>query len=132
MMQIRFTTMESELFGKRLRAERRAKGLTQVQLAAAMGATYATVSQWETGVPSSVDAEMLLRAAKALGVTADWLLYGLDPVVAEAPGSYDAKAGLTELLSCWGDLTSTQRAAMIADAKALARRNREILDELTK
>jgi len=74
------------VFGARLIAARRAKGLTQVQLAEAAGTTQRAISFYEAtgGNPS---AEAVVRLAKALDTTADDLL-GLseanDPAAAPA------------------------------------------------
>jgi transcriptional regulator with XRE-family HTH domain len=60
-------------FGERLQAVRKARGLTQVQLAEAAGTTQRAVSYYETeaGFPP---APAVIGLAKALRITADELL----------------------------------------------------------
>lgn len=62
-----------EPFGARLRRLRKAKGFTQVELAAAIGSSQRMVTYYEThdGVPA---AAVLLKMAEVLGVEADELL----------------------------------------------------------
>jgi transcriptional regulator with XRE-family HTH domain len=52
---------------------RKAKGLTQEQLAKLLGVTQGTVSQWENGLTHPAF-NMLPRLANALGVTVDELI----------------------------------------------------------
>ena len=61
-------------FSDRLRFCRRQRGLTQEQLAEAMGVSVAAVSKWELG-RSYPDLDMLLRLCDALHATPDQLLY---------------------------------------------------------
>ena len=62
-------------FGKRLVALRRARGLTQVQLAEAIGATQRAISYYETEA-SYPPAPVVVDLARGLGVTTDEL-FGL-------------------------------------------------------
>ena len=66
-------------FGARLIAARRTKGLTQTQLADAIGTTQRGISYYEAtgGNPS---ADVVARLTKALGVTADELLGLTEPI----------------------------------------------------
>lgn len=68
-------------FGERLKAIRKARGLTQVQLAEAAGATQRAISYYETeaGFPP---APAVIDLAKALKVSTDELL-GVKPPKAE-------------------------------------------------
>jgi transcriptional regulator with XRE-family HTH domain len=60
-------------FGKRLVAIRKARGITQVELAKALGTTQRTISYYENeaGLPT---ASLLASLARVLGVTTDELL----------------------------------------------------------
>lgn len=60
-------------FSETLSALRRARGLTQAELAEQMHYTYQAVSNWERGV-SMPDADTLLNLAAFFGVTTDELL----------------------------------------------------------
>jgi transcriptional regulator with XRE-family HTH domain len=64
-------------FGKRLVALRKARGITQVALAKALGTTQRTISYYENegGLPT---VSLLAGLARTLGVTVDQLL-GLKP-----------------------------------------------------
>ena len=66
-------------FGERLKQYRRAKGLTQQELADRLGVSNKTVSRWESegGFP---DVSLLVPLARALGVTVDDLLDEERPV----------------------------------------------------
>jgi transcriptional regulator with XRE-family HTH domain len=59
----------SHQWGAAIRLVREAKGMTQKQLAAAIGVTQSAVSQWEGG-ESSPSVKNQLKIASALGVTA--------------------------------------------------------------
>ena len=52
-------------FGDRIRSARKAAGLTQRQLAGAIGATNTTISNWEKGL-SRPDADMIQKLCAAL------------------------------------------------------------------
>lgn len=69
-------------FGLRLQAARKAKGLTQLQVAGLFGVEKATVSAWESG-RGDPGALRLRRLAKLYDVSADALLWD-DALSAEA------------------------------------------------
>ena len=54
---------------RRLRALRKKQGLTQVQLAKLAGVRQATISDWESGKVDVMDATLLHRVCRALGVS---------------------------------------------------------------
>lgn len=54
----------------------RASGHTQSSLAKACGLTRGAVSQWVNGDVGTIKGENLIRAAQALQVTPEWLVYG--------------------------------------------------------
>ena len=65
-------------FGERLMALRKARGLTQIQLAEMIDSTQRAISRYET-VADRAPAPVLAKLAKALRVTTDELL-GLQPL----------------------------------------------------
>lgn len=67
-----------ENFGERLKNYRRAKHLTQQDLADLLGVSNKTVSRWESG--GYPDLGMLVPLARALGVTVDDLLDDEKPI----------------------------------------------------
>jgi transcriptional regulator with XRE-family HTH domain len=65
-------------FGERLRQLRERHGLTQEDLARAVGTNTGTVSRWERGL-GNPQAAQLVQLAETLGATVDYLLRGTDP-----------------------------------------------------
>ena len=72
--------------GARLKQGRRRAGLRQADLAAAAGVGIATVRRIEQGAmePRLATARKL---AAALGVRAEWLVFGEEPMVADHGGT---------------------------------------------
>ena len=67
--------MDQVKIGKFIAEKRREQGLTQAQLAEALGITDRAVSKWETG-KSLPDASIMLELCKLLGITVNDLLNG--------------------------------------------------------
>ena len=67
--------------GKNIQNKRKSMGLTQDQLATALGVSIAAVSKWETG-GAYPDITLLAPIARLLGVTVDDLL-GFEPQLSE-------------------------------------------------
>ncbi len=73
-----------ELSERIIRA-RKAAGLSQEELGQRLGVTRQAVSKWETG-QTKPDADMLVLLCRELGLTADYLLLGVEePAQAPAP-----------------------------------------------
>jgi transcriptional regulator with XRE-family HTH domain len=68
------------LLSKRLRTIRRAKDLTQQELATLAGVNYVTISRIEGGDAEKVRVKTIMHLARALDVTTDELL-GMDEFV---------------------------------------------------
>jgi len=62
------------MIGERIRAAREAKGMTTVQLAAAVGVSQSAVSNWETGAGRAPSRDNAVKVARVLGITVDELL----------------------------------------------------------
>jgi phage repressor protein C with HTH and peptisase S24 domain len=62
---------------ERIIAKTKELRMTQVELAAKIGLTKGAVNQWFKGL-SAPNGENLLNTAKALGVTPDWLQFGIE------------------------------------------------------
>lgn len=74
--------------GRRIYELRKAKGLTQEQLAEAVGVSVPAVSKWETGI-SLPDITMLAPVARLLSTTVDYLLaYTMDLTEEETDALY--------------------------------------------
>lgn len=69
---------------KRIHAARREKGLTQEQLAEAVGKSRVAVAQWETA-QTRPRHPTLVKIAKALNVSIEWLESGVSPDGTSAP-----------------------------------------------
>ena len=80
---------EDTSFGPRLTAIRKARGMTQVQLAKATGSTQRSISYYENddGIPP---ASVVIALAKALQVSADELL-GIKPPRVEPADDSESK-----------------------------------------
>jgi transcriptional regulator with XRE-family HTH domain len=69
----------NESLGTRIRTLRQAGGLTQMDLAMAIGVTEAAVSAWETGNSLDLRLQTFLRILDALGVAEpEYLIRGTD------------------------------------------------------
>jgi transcriptional regulator with XRE-family HTH domain len=69
---------EESSVGTRIRALRRARGLTQDQLAEACDVSRSAVAQWETDRSGQLSGN-ITRIAAALGSSVEHLLQGSDP-----------------------------------------------------
>ncbi len=72
----------------RIQQARRAKGLSQEQLADAAGVSRQAVSKWESE-QSAPSVEAVIALSDILDVTTDWLLKGIEP--AAGPGDAHAR-----------------------------------------
>jgi transcriptional regulator with XRE-family HTH domain len=103
--------------GARIRTARLAQGLTQEQLARAVGVTRSAVAQWETGRAGQVGGN-LARIARYLGTSAAFLLTGeQDAGGAPLPLRGDEMA----LLRAYRDCIPDDRALLVRTAVRLAR-----------
>lgn len=73
-----------ETQAERIKRLRRAKGLTQKQLADYVGVSRTAVTLWEAGNTQALKGSNLLAAARALGVTPTYLETGRDDPILEA------------------------------------------------
>lgn len=76
----------NESIGNRITKYRKAKGLTQEDLAAQLGVSSQAVSKWENDV-SCPDISLLPQLCKVLGITTDELLTGKSDEVRMLPAS---------------------------------------------
>lgn len=81
-----------KLVGERVRQRRKALGMTQEQLEAASGVPQGSISRIESGTAEDVYASTVIGFAKALQVSADFLL-GLDAPKQAPPAEPAASNG---------------------------------------
>ncbi len=104
------------LVGSRIRESRLARGMTQADLAAAVGVTRSAVAQWETERAGQIRGN-LTRIASVLGVSVQFLLDGSSPPMSERPENGSELA----LLRLYRNCTEDDRAFLLRTATRLAR-----------
>lgn len=90
-------------------------GLTQSELAVLAKVKQASLSELETGESKRPRGDTLVRIAKALDVDPDWLITGVGRPTRATQTDDDQN----ELLLMWKDLTTPNRGALMAAARAL-------------
>lgn len=75
----------------RIQSLRKAKGITQEQLADAVGVSRQAVSKWEAE-QSVPDLERVVAMAEYFDVTTDYILRGIEPAPKKGSGSRAAHA----------------------------------------
>ncbi len=101
----------------RIRAVRLARGLTQGQLALAVGVTRSAVAQWETGRAGQLGSN-LARVAEILGTTAGYLLGG---ALGEGAAPMPMQGNEMALLRAYRDCSPEDQALLLHTAIRLAR-----------
>jgi transcriptional regulator with XRE-family HTH domain len=111
--------MEQDGPGARIRTARLARGMTQADLAAAVGVSRSAVAQWETDRAGQVRGN-IARIAAVLGVSAGHL------VGSESPFSDLVAEDGTELalLRLYRECEASDRQLLLRTAMRLARSNR--------
>jgi transcriptional regulator with XRE-family HTH domain len=110
--------------GRRIRERRRAIGMSQVQLARAIGVTFQQVQKYERGA-NRVSFSRLMDIVVALRCHLTDLTDGLDPTVQthspEHVRRWAAEEGAPELLEAYAALSNGPlRRALLDHARALA------------
>ncbi len=101
--------------GARIRDVRREKGLTQDQLATAIGVSRSAVAQWETGRAGQITGN-LTRIAYTLDVGVEYLMYGGDK---RGPGRVDSGDELA-LVRLYRECSPEDRQLLLRTARRLA------------
>lgn len=65
-----------DTMGERIKALRQARGMTQAQLAQAVGVTKSAVSQWEIGLTENVRLRTFMALVDVLKTDVAFLVYG--------------------------------------------------------
>jgi transcriptional regulator with XRE-family HTH domain len=109
--------------GARIRGLRKQRGLTQTDLANALGVTFQQVQKYERG-SNRVSASMMVRAARCLEVAPAYFFEGVDSIPSDggpvSPFLAMAadRAGL-ELAEAWAGIPSEKRRVLVDLAKSL-------------
>lgn len=108
--------------GSRIKQARQAAGISQAELAAAMGITRSACSQWESNEGTGPRRERLEALAAELGVSYQWLTTGkkadTSGQVSEAMPAY-LTAEQLELLRLVKGLTPKQRKSLMGFLRTL-------------
>jgi transcriptional regulator with XRE-family HTH domain len=107
---------DSESVGARIRAARLARGMTQADLAEAVGVSRSAVAQWETERSGQVRGN-LTKISSVLGVSVQHLLSGTSEGVTVGPENATEHA----LLRLYRGCTEDDRAFLLRTATRLAR-----------
>jgi transcriptional regulator with XRE-family HTH domain len=110
------------LIGAKVRAYRKARGLTQSQLAEACGVSFQQVQKYERGV-NRVSASMLIRISEYLKIPViDFLpdhAVGADPAVETAFVKFQAVRGSLEIAEIYTSLPPPKRQLLAALARSM-------------
>ncbi len=115
---VRSATASDTALGQKIRGLRRARVLTQKELAAMVGVTGAQLHRYETG-GTRIAASRLVALAQALGVRADTLIGSCttEPE-APAPAIFSSGDELLELIQIFSGLTDPRhRSAVLSIAR---------------
>lgn len=63
-------------WNKRIKEARLAAGMSNAELARAVGVSSAAVTLWENGTTKNLDAANCIRVCAALGIRPEWLMFG--------------------------------------------------------
>ena len=112
--------------GRRIRAQRLVRGMSQTELATRIGITFQQVQKYEKGV-NRVGAGRLTRIAEALGVPVAFLFGAMDNGAAASTKSVNAAfafletAGALRLVHAYADIKNPRiRRALVTLAEQMA------------
>lgn len=110
--------------GKLIRARRRAIGVSQHQLAEAIGVSFQQVQKYELG-SNRVSASKLFTIGQALGVSVATFFEnleetGVDPSVLSEFGDFLVLNGSAELIKAYRHLSADQRRVLVDLAQVMA------------
>jgi transcriptional regulator with XRE-family HTH domain len=123
--RVRAPMASDSALGKKVRELRRSRGMTQKELAAAVGVTGAQLHRYETGA-TRVAASRMIAIAEALGVRPDVLIGSCTPAEPTPAPTTDASTGddLLELIQLFSSIGEPKnRNAVLAIARMLASSN---------
>lgn len=104
--------------GSRIKQARQSLGLSQAELADALGITRSACSQWEADVGTGPRRVRLERLAELLEVSYEWLATGRDEVRDDTPRYLSADQ--EELLQRFRALKPRQREALLVFLRTMS------------
>ena len=108
--------------GERIRLRRTELGMTQHQLAAALGVSYQQIQKYENGA-NRISAARLWQIGRRLEVPVGWLFDEPDAPVGPEDGRLVQARGVLEVARGFGALRSaTVKAALVGLVRTLAER----------
>ena len=108
---------------ERILTLRKSKGMSQEQLAEAVGVSRQAVSKWESE-QASPDPEKIITLSEVFGVTTDYLLKGVEPEKEEAKTEEKAEEKKTK--------DTHMTVGDVLDQKILTEKNKEKSKKLLK
>jgi len=116
----RSPTRSDSILGQRLRELRRAREMTQKELASMVGVTGAQLHRYETGA-TRIAASRLMLVAEALGVRTDELMGDHAPHVHSNPAPSLPNDDIVELVQVFSSIEDRKnRCAVVAVARMFA------------
>lgn len=116
----RSPTRSDSLLGQRLRELRRAREMTQKELASMVGVTGAQLHRYETGA-TRIAASRLMLVAEALGVRTDELMGDFAPQSHGMPAPSLSNDDIVELVQVFSSIEDRKnRCAVVAVARMFA------------
>ncbi|OQX08375.1 MAG: hypothetical protein BWK73_25580 [Thiothrix lacustris] len=122
----------------RIKKARLDANLKKIEIARRVGVSAPTVSDWESGKIKSIEGENLIRLAKCLRVTPEWLLTGKetgglpalpDQASNEEPALSHQEQAMVELFR---NLTDDQKTEIVRTLEAQKQQNKMIWEQLSK
>jgi transcriptional regulator with XRE-family HTH domain len=110
-----------QVIGARIRMLRKMRGMSQPELAGAIGLSFQQVQRYETG-ESALSVSLMAKVARALGVAPTDLLEAVLQGVATGEDVFaELKApGALDLLTAYAAIDAKERGHVLAVAQALA------------
>jgi len=113
--------------GEVIRKLRKAKGLTQAELAAKAGTQQKVIADYETGT-STPPTVRLVELAKALGASADVLLGLKEAEVAEPSKSGKASRRMNKIQKLFDSLQDEEQRVVLKQIESLSQRSKRKKD----
>lgn len=118
-------------WGDRIKHKRESLTLKPAEFARLIGVSAPTVSDWESGAIKKIEGGNLIKAARALRTTAEWIITGTGEDAKDYPEPAISE-GARALLDQWAKLRESQQRALLAQIDAMISDNLTAIEELTR